>query len=181
MKARYFERCLAETYQAATPATLDLVMRELRRVGLVPVGGRGRNAPDIDRRTVAAILIGLVCGTIASQVGERTLWYCKFVRPDEQDGPTLVDAIAALLSHPENTELEEIRISRTHARADFVFSDGSSVTYLPPRTKLSSKNDAYSHGGFCREERVWSSLMIAHIAIDFECNIGTTEDAEIIS
>jgi hypothetical protein len=171
MKARYFERCLAETYLAATPATLDILMRELRRVGLVPVGGRGNNAPDISPRNVAAILIGRGCASVASGAGERVLQYCELVQPAKADAPKLIDALAEYLSDSEDTELEEVRISRHHWRAEFVYRDGTSIIYLPPGADLKD-DDPYGiigdgRGRFCRDEFVISSLMICHIAIDF--------------
>jgi len=168
MKARSFERALAQEYQAATPAALDLCMRELRRVGLVPVGGRGPNAPDLNFENVAAILIGLACSSIASQSGDKAKAYSKFVDPKNPKGPTLIQTMAALFADQQHAaDFDEIRFCRTRPRVEFVQQDGGRITYHPPGTDLPGNPNKYNRG-FAREEYVYGSALLEQIAIDFE-------------
>lgn len=165
MKARVLERTLAT--MGAAPSALDLCTRELRRVGMLPIGGRGPNAPEIDFTGAASMLVGLACSSVASQAGDTAIFYASFVDPSNPYGETLLAALSKILGDQQTAhDVDEIRFCRSMPWVMFVNKDGTKKTFHPPGTNYPGDTNKYNRRG-AREEYVIGSLLLHQIAIDF--------------
>ena len=167
MRARTLELTLA-AMGAGSSAALDLCNRELRRVQLLPVGGRGLNTPEIDQRGAAAMLIGLASSAVASQAGDTALTYAGFIDPLKRKDGTLLDFLTKILGDPAlASEVDEIRVCRTRPWAMVVGRDGGKRTFHPAKPTFSGDPNKHNRLGG-REEYVIGSVLLHQIAIDFK-------------
>jgi hypothetical protein len=169
MRARTLELALITT-GAVGAADIDGRNRELRKVDLLPTGGRGPHAPQIDQRHAAVMLIGLGSASVAAQAGIIAPQYARLIDPLNPSGGTLLDALAAMLSDPELAcSVDEIRFCRTRQWVMVVYHDGRKVTYHPHDLEIDWKMfDPNKHGtSGGREEYVVGSTLLQQIAIDF--------------
>lgn len=104
MRARQLELTLA----GLTPrskADLDLRHRQLRAEGLLPTGGRGPNAPDIDARGAAIFLIACGASRVASDAAQGARRFGAAVPWGRgghfADAPTFWNAMEAILQDGE--------------------------------------------------------------------------------
>lgn len=74
MRARQFERDLS-SLSFWSESEIDQCTRQLRGSGVLPVGGRGLNAPDITVEHAAAILIGLAAARRARDIPDAVQTY----------------------------------------------------------------------------------------------------------
>src|SRR5438045_3744774 len=76
MRAREFESELS-ALSFWSPSEIDQCTRQLRQAGLLPIGGRGLNAPDITPEHAALILIGLAAARRAADVKAAVQTYAS--------------------------------------------------------------------------------------------------------
>lgn len=130
MNVRDFERLLA--VQGLHKASLDAVTRHLRAMKLLPLGGRGTNAPAITREGAALILLVYagVGNPNSDQQVKRFLseFGCKPGKPPEPNAAR--DFLTELLSDPASAAaVTEVRVSRDTADVAIHFEDGRREVY----------------------------------------------------
>jgi len=172
MRARQFEKQLARLLLDQQPwsaSEIDQRTRGLREAGLLPVGGRGLNAPDITSRHAALILISLAATNRAVQTADAARAYASMepVNPDAPfAGQTMfADALGAILNDPYlELEVSTVVICRTWQEAIIKFRRGGreqSTVYRPPGTL---EFDSYSVR--VREDVTLGGGILQQLAID---------------
>jgi hypothetical protein len=141
MKVRDLERLLIERGVGA--AKIDAVTRRLRHSGRLPKGGRGPNAPDIDAREAATILLAVAGSSTGAEADLRLekLERLPFRGVPDVTSPTLLQALTGVLEAIDSMEeLVEVRVSRTSRKALFVYDAGRTEEY---RTTNASNTDKF--------------------------------------
>lgn len=112
MNARNAERSLAR-YSGLTESDVDQRMRPLRDKGLLPTGGRGPHAPEIEEDSAALMMLQLVSrravdafsvGLIAADQARMVPYPCEpqpFGVPTPSEGVSLHTALIFLLQNPD--------------------------------------------------------------------------------
>jgi hypothetical protein len=100
MRAREFERDLA-ILAFWTRSEIDQCTRQLRQAGLLPVGGRGLNAPKITAMHASLILIGLTASHRAADIADAVEAYGSMpALTSPLDGAaTFGEALASILTN----------------------------------------------------------------------------------
>ena len=103
-------------------ADVHLYARRLREAGYLPQGSRGRQAPPIDHRDAATLLVGMFATDIARQAPEKVAAYNE-----------LIDRLTHLLREPnEVSKLAVIELSRTTG-CTFLYWSGTPTNPNDPR------------------------------------------------
>lgn len=89
---------LLETFTKVDKQVLDRIGGSLRKKGMLSVGGRGLNAPDLTPVDAANIIIGLLSSDNASQAGQTVQDVSEW---QTDGGKKLGEAIASIFSSPE--------------------------------------------------------------------------------
>lgn len=164
MNVRGFEKRLSPL---APAASLDAITRHLRRMGLLPIGGRGASAPDITAEGAALILLALA-GVANPNSAEQTARFINALRRSADGGfdeGGVVAEVARALTNPDTIfpRLREIRVCRASGDAQFVYHDGEVEAFR----HVADMDDATIDPGSFRVEGVLPQklLMIARDAI----------------
>lgn len=116
MRAKQFERVIA-SFTTWSESDVDQRVRRLREARLLPVGGRGLNAPSLTPRDGALILISIAAAENAVDAGRLVELYANLIPPPKGQAfagaPTLVDAVAAILSRPDKAVVSSFSVART--------------------------------------------------------------------
>lgn len=166
MRARQLEFVLGHLAKK-TPADLDVRMRGLRQLGLLPTGGRGLNAPDVDASHVSAMLLA-VAGAARAVEGAKAAQEFGMLKEHGADVPqTLVEALTALLDDDEAAfAVEAVRINRTHVTARIAFTDGRSERlFFREGIDTGHKPEKYGSAGISEEVRIGGGT-VHQLAID---------------
>ena len=126
MIVRELERVLVACGADASP--LDVVTRQLRECGALPIGGRGKHAPQIGPQEAASVLLSYVAtASVAGAVPTALLRMKDLARPQKmpaRHGSSFVNVVATLLGDPAAAaEIEEVRVCRNMPLADIVYAD----------------------------------------------------------
>ena len=99
MRAREFERELS-SLSFWSESEIAQCTRYLRGAGLLPIGGRGLNAPDIEPKHAALILIGLAAARRAADVDKAVEIYGSMPPVGEAfaGAATFAEALASILA-----------------------------------------------------------------------------------
>lgn len=109
MHARELE-LLLPAYSGRTTADLDIRFRKLREMRMLPVGGRGRHAPDLDAEHVATILIGVAGTGKASEAAWAVTQFAP-LRQLGAAGETFAEALTAIIADPAlANEVRSVRL-----------------------------------------------------------------------
>lgn len=121
MNAKQFEELLAERLSIAG-SEADQRMRALRTAGIVPVGARGRHAPDITAIQASLMLLSMVSrrAVDAGPVAHRAS-NLRGVNTPFAANTTLGAFLAALIQNPAESLMRRVLIAE----------DGSSAWMLP--------------------------------------------------
>ncbi|WP_029004761.1 hypothetical protein [Azorhizobium doebereinerae] len=126
MHARHFEMLL-QTLSGRTASDLDLRFRELRKMRMLPTGGRGRHAPDIDAEQASTILIGVAGASRASEAARAVLDFAP-LREIGPAGDTFGEALATLLGDVDLAgAVNCVRLCHTNLIAEIEY-DGAHPT-----------------------------------------------------
>ena len=106
---------LLEKYIGIDKQVLDRVGGSLKEAGLVPVGGRGRNAPLITFVDAKNILLGVLATDNASQAGKAVMDASEW---KNEAGRTLGDVITNILDESEKRFLAYITVFRNFPQAE---------------------------------------------------------------
>ena len=106
--------------------TLDRIGGSLRKAGMVSVGGRGLNAPNVKPEDAKNIILGLLGTDNASQaakvVKDISGWQSK-------DGKIFGEAIVAILSSPDTArKVSSISVFRNFKEATIAWSTFDDIT-----------------------------------------------------
>jgi len=131
MRVKEFEREIA----ALTPfgaTALDQRTRSLREANMLPVGAPGPNAPHLDIRHAASILVSLAAET-ARDAARTVMTYECLVRQGRGGGQKLfMEALWNILEDPDNRQdIAEVRINCSWPEALIVKKSGKRIVYLP--------------------------------------------------
>lgn len=150
MRAREFEKLLALLDPKPwTASEIDQRTRGLRDAGLLPVGGRGLNAPHITAQHAALILISLAATNSAVETVEAVPAYASMeaVGPDTLFSGQVMfaDALGGILADRYGMmEILEVFICRTWPEAKIKYQRGGrerKTVYRPPGSpKIKSVN-----------------------------------------
>lgn len=126
MNVRQFEKFIVQ--YGATAASLDMITRKLRSKDLLPVGGRGPNAPTIGPSEAAWILLVLAGCSIPAAADAtanrvRTL-KSEWKRPDGLNWNLHNVVRDLLVDRNALNDVKEIRVCRSAAAATIVYEDG---------------------------------------------------------
>ena len=172
MRAREFERAVvAQAPQAWSASELDQRTRRLREVGLLPVAGRGLNAPDILPEHAAAILISLTANARAERAVQAVGTYAA-LHPVKRAGAapfadkaTFGEALAAILGDPENRlGVAEVVVCRTWPEATVRFQHPSAERAETVYRSVMGRNET-SATGEVREEVTLTYYILQELAI----------------
>lgn len=140
--SKEFERLLATTSPFGATA-IDQTARSLRPAGLLPVGGRGFAAVDIEPRHAANMLIGL---TAAKHPGAAAYAVVAYRVLPTADGTAFEghqnfgDALSAVLASTElASRIRCVLISKSHPLAFIDYLDGKNVLFGDESIHLSCK------------------------------------------
>ncbi|WP_341991848.1 hypothetical protein [Azorhizobium sp. AG788] len=123
MHARELE-LLLPSLSGRTSADLDLRFRELRKLRMLPTGGRGRHAPEIGAEHVATILIA-VAG--ASKAIDAAYAVTRFAGLGEvgSAGETFAEALTDILDSEELARVvKSVRLCHSHTFAEIEYDGG---------------------------------------------------------
>lgn len=124
MRARDLE-LLLPTLSGHTAADLDLRFRELRKMRMLPTGGRGRHAPDITAEHVATILIAVAGSTKAIEAARAVLDFAP-LREVEGGGETFAEALTTILNDEDLAGVVgAVRLCRTLNFAEIEYENGA--------------------------------------------------------
>lgn len=164
MRVRQLEFALQEL---GVPASaLDVVTRQLRAQKMLPVGGRGLNAPKIGPDEAAWVLIGLAGSDAAAQAAwalhkQLELRMVPGSAPRHSD--EFVSVVQILLGNPDWAgEVVELRVGRSHALSQIIYRDGHVERFVGP----DAPHLAAGGGMRFRTEGVIGGGMLHQIAID---------------
>lgn len=138
MRAREFESSLIGL-SPWRPSEIDQRTRGLRDAGMLPVGGRGLNAPDIEPQHAAAILLSLAASDRAPDAVDAARTRLEMV-PVEGKSPAATQnfatALAAILSDPDyKLKVKRVVVCRTWPEASIEYRGTHGkrefVTYRP--------------------------------------------------
>lgn len=130
MNVRDFERLLAT--HGLHRASLDAITRHLRAMKLLPVGGRGPNAPAITAEGAALVLLVVAGVSNPNSSDQVECFLSEFgCKPGEPLQPNAArDFLTYVVSDPANAaSVKEIRVSRDTADVTVYFEDGRIETY----------------------------------------------------
>lgn len=142
MNVREFERFLTGPIGGFSAPDLDLRTRRLREHRMLPIGGRGLNAPVIDAGHVATILIAIAGSEKAVHAHQAVLTYAPMIPKNEDRSKLHFDfkgckTFAAMLEDICDKQVladrvEKIEICRSwpEARIFWKDGDGNSKTQL---------------------------------------------------
>ena len=120
MRARQFEILMA-TLGGWSSSDLDVRTRQLRGCELLPKGGRGPHAPEINAEHAATILLAMAVAPRAVDAGTRLPPYLSMVGPDPLDGQGSIgfrEALAKVLADPAFTSgIEAVSVCRSAPQA----------------------------------------------------------------
>ncbi|PWG03487.1 hypothetical protein [Sphingosinicella humi] len=175
MNVRQFEKFL--TQYGASAASLDMITRKLRSMELLPVGGRGPNAPTIGPAEAAWILLVLAGSSIptAADATASRIRSLKSVKK-HADGSDwfLHHAIRDLLGHRDTlATVKEVRVCRTTSAATIIYEDGREDHFVG--SILPFLNNPDLRGLDFRVDGVLSKHLLLHSAQA----IAPTEEAKV--
>lgn len=130
MNVRSFERLVSA--HGAPAAGLDALTRHLRAMGLLPLGGRGTNAPDITPQGAAIILLVLAGVPNPNSREQVEGFLAHFGREKEQvpQPNAALDLLAGILADTaQAATIDEVRVCRNTAEVTFAYQDGRTETY----------------------------------------------------
>lgn len=155
MNVRDLERLLVNL--GCEASTLDVITRLLRANDLLPVGGRGPNAPTIGAVEAARIVLAVA----GSEVAARSLSALESMAQLYCDNRDFVGTMQALLADPEAAAtVKEVRISRNLPLAIIAYDTGEEERF----TSLQVDGGLLSEHNRYRSEGVLPGLMLAEIA-----------------
>lgn len=166
MNVRRFERFL--TSHGAPAPSLDAITRHLRGMGLLPVGGRGANAPEITAEGAALVLLALA-GVANPNSAEQTARFIKKFTGAESEGRAKEGLLAVLeqmlLDRRLAAQVAEIRVCRMSTDTTIVYHNGNSETFRDE--SRGSGDDGVSPAAAFRVEGVLPQtlLILASLAI----------------
>jgi len=167
MRAREFERSL-EVMSPWRASEIDQRMRGLREAGLLPVGGRGLNAPDIEPEHAAAILVSLAATERAADAAEAVRAYSAMLLVAGKrfgETPSFGESLAAILGDSaDELKVEEVVVCRTWPEAV--------VKFRGPRRRLETavyrpeRSPPQGYGFGARVDTTLMGGLLQQIAID---------------
>lgn len=117
MIARDLERLLPEI-SGRTTADLEIRFRKLREMRLLPVGGRGRHAPDLDAEHVATILLAVAGARKATDAAYAAMHFARLREGGREDGVLLPEALAEMLASAEcAADVQQIVLCKSYLLA----------------------------------------------------------------
>ena len=123
MTGKELERLL-ESLTPLSERDLDARGRELRKMRMVPSGGRGLNAPEFGPEHMANFLLAVAGTDNASHAARAVMDYAPLVPSDGRYNgfavaETFADAITEMFARPEAANsVKKIRICRSHPIAE---------------------------------------------------------------
>jgi len=174
MRVREFERRL----QALTPwnaSEIDQRTRALREIGLLAVGGRGLNAPQINPDGAAYVVLSLAVTNRPDETHDAVSTYASMISagdPRKAIGDTHVffEALASILDAENKLRCTSVKICKSWPDATIEFKDQNgniwSQRYLPPaQCAVSRRPDGV---GKVREDITLDGHCFRKLAIDRE-------------
>jgi hypothetical protein len=139
MRAKEFELAIREMTESveagassltnSKPSDLDIRMRELRKVRMLPTGGRGPHAPSITSEHAAIILIAIKG---CAKPVDAALAVFSFV-PLVDGDKSFSEALTELLEDQEAAAtVDRVELNRTAIAAAIVFKDGKVRRFFRP-------------------------------------------------
>lgn len=168
MRAREFEVGLA-SMGPWTRSALDQCTRQLREAGLLPVGGRGPHAPDIDAEHAAAILIALGATDQASGMHLVVSVYSGLEivggRTDFLGNRRFGETFAKILKDPEGRyRITEVRINRTWPEVEILRAGGGGELVIETYRRSDAPETGY--GRAAHVECVLNGSLLSQAALD---------------
>lgn len=139
MRGRELEKYLAGVTRL-TESDLEVRFGELRKLRMLPSGGRGLSAPNLTREHVATALIGLAAGK-AIEAARAVMDFAALPEVDdagnrEDYGETFAEALtAAIESEPKAALIADVVIDKTVISATINYEDGGVRRFSSDRTK----------------------------------------------
>lgn len=147
MRARQLEMTLDHN-STRGPADLFSRMRELRNSRMLPVGGRGINAPEIDAEDAATILIASAGSLKATEAPDAVRRFAPLVEHGTAAEITLGEALTSILGNPELARLvDSVRFNLSHTTAEIMFDGGRVRYFFPAGVDVRGKPEAYGKSG----------------------------------
>lgn len=178
MRGRDLEATLASL--GASVTSLDAITRELRAHKVIPVGGRGPHAPQIDHGVAAWMLAALAGSDVPSQAGRQLARLGSLRRPAEcsRISDEFIDALRIVLGNATLArDVREIRVSRNLDLARIVYSDGTIERFIDLSAVDWDDADGLGSASFL-SEGVLTGGLLHQIAIDFlQSDEGELADA----
>ena len=164
MNVRSFERLVSA--HGAPAAGLDAVTRHLRAMGLLPLGGRGTNAPNISPQGAAIILL-VLAGVANPNSREQVAGFLsQFGRENEhsQQPNAALDLLTGILADTaQAATIDEVRVCRKTAEVTFAYEDGRSETFRE-LSEEHLRDEGAERSGF-RVEGVLSQALLVRASI----------------
>lgn len=166
MRVRQLERLL--TTLGASATALDIVTRQLREATRLPIGGRGANAPHITGDEAAWIIIALASTETASQAVAGLSRQTELQLPREVEprhSRSFVDTVQLILGSQEWAgNVVEIRVGRSHARSQVIYTNGDVENFVLPG--MTAKQAEGVGTAAFRSEAVLSRGLLHQVAIE---------------
>lgn len=115
MTGKELER-MCKTLKIRTPADIDIRTRELRKMGFLPVGGRGPHAPHLDKMHVARFLLSLASES-ASSAAEAVQAYS--IAKSAESPRTLLEELADVIEN-DAADVLVVRLCRERCVAEII-------------------------------------------------------------
>lgn len=124
MKATDLERMVAIVTTGRAQTDPQQRMTELRKLGFIPTGGRGPNAPDIGPEHCATYLIAVGGATHASRAGRAVLDFAPLVPHEKMWGDTLREILVCAFQDPKiGSRIKEIRFLHDETEVQMMWRD----------------------------------------------------------
>lgn len=175
MRIREFESLIAGVISGWSKSDIDQRTRRLREMKMLPTGGRGLNAPAIEAKHAANILIALAAAEKAVETHIAIITYAPMVPKSATPGKfdflgceSFADALTKILDTPAVADrIKEISVCRSWPEATIFFDESSDGKSKQERYAPADQPDnGYGYG--VRNDIIISGGVLAQLANDLQ-------------
>ena len=187
MKAADLERLVTALQEGRVQTDAEQRMRELRKLGFIPTGGRGPNAPEIGPEHCATFVIAVGGATKASEAGRAVLNFAPLVpqAPGKEQadvvrqipegevwGETLREVLVRAFEDFEiGIRIRELRFLHDETSVVMLWRDQNDELRQTSFWREDLPVDQRHWRGVIRDETVISGRLIATILADLEGDV----------